>query len=84
MCVAIDRKHLAAIRTFQREVISDLREFYIVDHHKTLLQALRHRDADALVDSIKKDIEDGVVAAGREAIAARSSDQNTHRAAGEL
>ena len=67
---------------FQREVISDLREFYVVDHHKSLLQALRNRDVDALIHSIKKDIEDGVVTAGRAAIAARSSAQNKRKAAG--
>lgn len=56
---------------FQREVISELGAFYEIDRHKEILVALGNRDADALSAAIQKDIEDGVAAAGRDAIALR-------------
>lgn len=56
---------------FQREVISELGAFYEIDRHKEILAALDNRDADALSSAIQKDIEDGVAAAGHDAIALR-------------
>lgn len=56
---------------FQREVISELDVFYQIDRHKQILSALDTRDAKALSAAIQKDIEDGVAAAGRDAIALR-------------
>lgn len=56
---------------FQREVISELGAFYQIDRHKQILSALDARDAEALSAAIQKDIEDGVAAAGRDAIAIR-------------
>ncbi len=56
---------------FQREVISELDAFYQIDRHKQILAALDCRDADALLAAIQKDIEDGVAAAGRDAITLR-------------
>lgn len=56
---------------FQREVISELGVFYQIDRHKQILSALDERSADALVTAIQNDIEDGVAAAGRDAIALR-------------
>lgn len=58
---------------FQREVISEMGAFYQIDRHKEILSALDDRDADALSAAIQKDIEDGVAAAGRDAIALRDS-----------
>ncbi|WP_380058162.1 GntR family transcriptional regulator [Falsihalocynthiibacter sp. SS001] len=58
---------------FQREVISELGSFYQIDRHKEILTALDNRDEDALVAAIRKDIEDGVAAAGRDAIQAREN-----------
>ncbi len=56
---------------FQREVITALGTFYVVDRHKEILTALETRDAAALVIAIQKDIEDGVGSAGKDAIASR-------------
>ena len=53
---------------FQREVISELGAFYQIDRHKQILSALDTRNQDALLKAIQKDIEDGVAAAGREAL----------------
>lgn len=58
---------------FQREVISELGAFYEIDRHKEILTALDNRNAEALSDAIQKDIEDGVAAAGRRAIALREA-----------
>lgn len=57
---------------FHREMIKDVSDYYIVDHHKAILDALETRDADALCDAIENDIKDGVVGAGRDLIAARA------------
>ncbi len=57
---------------FQREVITALETFYVVDRHKEILTALETRNEAALVAAIQHDIEDGVGAAGKNAIASRS------------
>ena len=57
---------------FHREVLADLKAFYQVDRHKEILGALDARDGAALASAIRKDIEDGVGAAGRAALASRS------------
>lgn len=54
---------------FQRELIKDVSDFYVVDHHKAILTALDQRDLEALVRAIEGDIQDGLVAAGRAKIA---------------
>ena len=53
---------------FHREVLADLKAFYQVDRHKEILGALDARDCAALASAIRKDIEDGVGAAGRAAL----------------
>ena len=55
---------------FHRELIKNVSDFYVVDHHKAILNALDERNAEALVTAIEGDIQDGVVAAGRAKIAA--------------
>ena len=48
---------------FHREMIKDVRKFYVVDHHKTIRAALDSQDAQALRDAIEQDIRDGVLVA---------------------
>lgn len=50
---------------FQRRVIRDVRQFYLVDRHKEILRALRERDCGALVRAIEDDIRDGIQRAGQ-------------------
>lgn len=50
---------------FQRQAVTGLRDFYLVDRHKEILSALNQRDEEALKTAIASDIEDGIGAAGR-------------------
>ncbi len=43
----------------QRVAADKIREHYLVDHHKVILQALEKRDEDLLVDALLKDIRAG-------------------------
>ncbi len=51
---------------FQRLVQGDLKNTYLVDRHKEILQALKSRDALALRKAIEADIRDGIGRSGRE------------------
>ncbi|MFD3190229.1 GntR family transcriptional regulator [Sedimentitalea sp. HM32M-2] len=51
---------------FQRQVIKKVAEFYLIDRHKEILEALRQRDAQALSAAIEGDIRDGLLHSGRE------------------
>lgn len=51
---------------FQRQVLNTVMNFYLVDRHKEILEALRKRDSLALCIAIEADIRDGVGRAGRE------------------
>lgn len=53
---------------FQRQALTSLRDFYLVDRHKEILDALEHRDDAALSAAIISDIQDGIGAAGRAAL----------------
>ncbi len=53
---------------FQRQMIDEVRHFYLVDRHKEILSALRDRNADELLDAIEADIRDGVLRAGMETL----------------
>ena len=57
---------------FHREFIKNVADFYVVDHHKSILNALDERDRNALVQAVEGDIQDGVVAAGRAKIASET------------
>lgn len=57
---------------FHRELINDVSDYYVVDHHKAILAALESRETGALVTAIDCDIQDGLVAAGRALIAAEN------------
>lgn len=50
---------------FQRQVIEQLKEYYLVDRHKEILAALRTRDAAALVVATESDIREGMSRNGR-------------------
>ncbi|WP_330629600.1 GntR family transcriptional regulator [Thioclava sp. FTW29] len=51
---------------FQRQVVREVKQYYSVDRHKEILNALRQRDPMALVVAIENDIRDGIVRSGRE------------------
>ncbi len=51
---------------FQRQVIERLEEFYKVDRHKEVLEALRTRDVAALVAAMASDIRDGMSRSGQQ------------------
>ncbi|MBU3028906.1 GntR family transcriptional regulator [Paracoccus marinaquae] len=53
---------------FQRQVLKGVQSYYLVDHHKTILSALRDRDADRLTVAIADDIRDGIGRSGAEAL----------------
>ena len=50
---------------FQRQVIERLEEFYKIDRHKEILNALRSRDTAALANAIESDIRESISRAGR-------------------
>lgn len=54
---------------FQRRVLKDVHSYYLVDHHKTLLDALRERNDEKLSLAIAEDIRDGIGRAGADALA---------------
>lgn len=58
---------------FQRQVIENLHEFYRVDRHKEILAALTSRDKAALVAAIQGDIQDSIIHAGRQLLAAQKA-----------
>ena len=45
--------------------LAELNEFYLVDHHKLAIEALRERNAKALTSAIESDIMDGLGKLGR-------------------
>jgi DNA-binding GntR family transcriptional regulator len=55
---------------FQRQVIRELRQFYLIDRHKEILSMLRRRDAEGLADAIEADIRDGIQISGMQALRA--------------
>ena len=55
---------------FQRQVITEVAEYYQIDRHKEVLAALTARDGDALSAAIANDIRDGVLETGRSLLAA--------------
>lgn len=59
---------------FQRQAVTALRDFYLIDRHKEILNALSHRDEAALQAAIASDIEDGIGAAGRTVLSAQQKD----------
>lgn len=50
---------------FQRQVIEQLKEYYLVDRHKDILEALKSRNAVALVVATESDIREGISRSGR-------------------
>ncbi len=50
---------------FQRRVIEQLKEYYLVDRHKEILEALKTRDVAALVFATESDIREGMSRNGR-------------------
>lgn len=57
---------------FQRQVVREVKQYYNVDRHKEILEALRQRDSMALVVAIENDIRDGIVRSGREKLQAEA------------
>ena len=53
---------------FQRQVIDKIMDYYLVDHHKTIVGALWKRDQKALCISIRADIIEGIGRAGDEVL----------------
>lgn len=50
---------------FQRCVIQELKNYYVVDRHKEIIAALKSRDPLALTIAIESDIRDGIARSGR-------------------
>ncbi|WP_241963036.1 GntR family transcriptional regulator [Thalassorhabdomicrobium marinisediminis] len=50
---------------FQRQVVKNVKEFYVIDRHKEIVAALRSRDVAALVGAIDSDIREGISRSGR-------------------
>lgn len=59
---------------YQRQVLTHVQDYYLVDHHKALLAALRAREAGALARAIADDIRDGIGRAGGLALRADGAD----------
>lgn len=57
---------------FQRQVIENIQEFYLIDRHKEILSALRDRDPAALETAITNDIQDSLILSGRDLIKAQN------------
>lgn len=57
---------------FQRQVITEVAEYYQIDRHKEVLAALTARDGAALSAAIANDIVDGVLDTGRKLLAAEA------------
>ncbi|WP_193143142.1 MULTISPECIES: GntR family transcriptional regulator [unclassified Meridianimarinicoccus] len=51
---------------FQRQVIENVKDYYKVDRHKEILDALRARDVAALVIATESDIREGMSRSGRQ------------------
>jgi DNA-binding GntR family transcriptional regulator len=51
---------------FQRQIIRNVENYYVVDRHKQMLSALRNRDMVALAKAVEGDIRDGSVRLGRQ------------------
>ncbi|MEZ5883861.1 MAG: GntR family transcriptional regulator [Paracoccaceae bacterium] len=58
---------------FQRQVIENGLEFYLVDRHKEIILALRARDPVALAIAIEADIRDGIYRSGRQFLQRRAA-----------
>jgi DNA-binding GntR family transcriptional regulator len=56
---------------FQRQVVSEVKRYYVVDRHKEILAALDARDEMALVIAIEADIRDGIERTGRELLSTK-------------
>ncbi|WP_349361124.1 GntR family transcriptional regulator [Stappia sp.] len=50
---------------FQRQVIRDVKSYYVVDRHKEIVAALERRDAAMLALAVESDIRDTLARAGR-------------------
>jgi len=57
---------------FQRQVIKRVKEYYLVDRHKEILEALKSRDATALSIAIESDIRDALIRSGRDLLLKQS------------
>ncbi len=53
---------------FQRQVMNRVLDYYLVDRHKEILDALNTRDATALCKATEADIRDGIGRAGAEVV----------------
>ena len=62
---------------FQRQALTSLRDFYLVDRHKEILDALEKRDDAALRTAIISDVQDGIGAAGRAALTTNDRDTSS-------
>lgn len=51
---------------FQRQIVENGLEFYVVDRHKEIIRALRARDPIALAIAVEADIRDGIYRSGRQ------------------
>jgi len=51
---------------FQRQVIEDVKDYYKIDRHIEILNALRSRDVAALVIATESDIREGMSRSGRQ------------------
>ena len=55
---------------FQRQVLTDLNTYYVIDRHKQILAALAASDGPALTTAITQDIHDGIGRPGQAALQA--------------
>lgn len=53
---------------FQRQIVTEVTEYYLVDRHKEILAALETRNEVSLSIAIEADIRDGIERSGREAL----------------
>ncbi len=57
---------------FQRQMMNKTLSYYVVDHHKHIINALTQRDTKGLCNAIAADICEGVGRAGKEVFASQS------------
>ncbi len=60
---------------FQRQVIKNLSDFYKVDRHKNIIDALKARDVADLLIATESDIREGMSRAGRQMLTQLASDR---------
>lgn len=59
---------------FQRQVNEHVKEFYKIDRHKEILEALKARDAAALMAATERDISEGISRSGRQLLIQAASE----------